>query len=120
MLKKSEVLNQNIEQIIFNYTTSYIWEGKDIKQLINKTLNYYNKDFGLENDITTDQIKQYIVNTIKLYCSDYQAVKKAINKLKESWMIKNTEKFFASYGLPFKTVKDYQVFINNNLLSDIQ
>lgn len=94
MLKKSEVLNQNIEQIIFNYTTSYNWEGKDIKQLINKTLNYYNKDFGLENDITTDQIKEFIINTIKLYSNDYNALKRAVDKLKKKLDDKKYRKIF--------------------------
>lgn len=118
-MKKSFVLKQNIECIIMNYVKNYLWEGKDINKSINRTLEHYSNEYGLENDIKIEDIKQYIIDTIKLYCVNIQAVTKAINKLKESYMIRSTEKFFIDNEIPFKTVLDYQIFINNTILPAI-
>jgi hypothetical protein len=115
-MKKSFVLKQNIECMIMNYVKNYLWEGKDINNSINRTLYHYSSEYGLENDIRTEDIKQFIIDTMKLYCNDIQSVTKAINKLKESYMISSTKKFFIDNEIPFKTVSDYQLFLNNAIL----
>jgi hypothetical protein len=119
-MTKSFVLECNIEQMIFNYTCYNCWHGEIVTNGINRSIEHYAKDTYLENDFSREDIKQYIVNKIKLYAEDITELEKAIKKLKFSWMKRKTIDFFNEYELPFKTVLDWQHYIKNNLLIDLQ
>lgn len=119
-MTKSFVLETNIEQMILNYTCNNCWHGEAVTKGIERSIEHYLKDQYLENDISREGIKQYIIDKIKLYANDITELEKALNKLKSSWMKRKTIDFFTEYELPFKTVLDWQIYINNNLLIDLQ
>jgi hypothetical protein len=119
-MTKSFVLETNIEQIILNYTCSNCWHGESVIKGINRSVEHYSKDQYLENDISREDIKQYIINKIKLYAENITELEKALKKLKFSWMKRKTIDFFIEHELPFKTASDWQIYINNNLLIDLQ
>jgi hypothetical protein len=122
MLKRSECLKANQFVIVLNWVKNKEWEGKDIKQSFNDTIDYihYEGQYTIvELDITLEDCKKYLIELLEQYTTNINALQRDIKKHIATYVqpkIKTVKEYFIHNELPFRTVTEYQRYLNNNVL----
>lgn len=113
-MKRSKVLESNKTVIVLNWAKAYNWEGKDIKESINKTLNYYREMENIEPDITINQVKERLKQYLYKCITNDSYLRQELNEERKMYInpsAKNIQEFFKVNELPYKNTFEYANFL---------
>lgn len=122
MVTRLEVFEANKTVVVLNWAKNYYWEGKDIKKLIENTLNHELdnvKMYGITADISIVEYKNKLYNYIQKCIDDIEYLKSELNKERKTYIMpkcKNIKEFFIESELPFKNVFGYQGFLKKVII----
>jgi galactokinase/mevalonate kinase-like predicted kinase len=112
---KSHVLKVNMKHVIFNWIKFYFWDGKNVKDSFQNTLTYYRKMTDVEQDITSDEIKKYIIDYIQ-QLENESAMNNLIKELKFTHIKRSFKDLMEDAELNFNNKKELQQFIINEII----